>query len=135
MVKDVASILHPLPELPDGADEHEVEAWQAVAHEVERDRELAERELGLAWDEDQQQHPLIREIEAAREDMLRAEKRRRLLVAYGREFVGPRPFRLEDLARAAGMSISGVRTAYAEDEVDEVARLIGAQAPPARATR
>jgi hypothetical protein len=47
------------------------------------------------------------------------------LIAYGREFTRPRPYRLEDLARAAGMSVSGVRTAYDEDEVAEVARLTG----------
>jgi hypothetical protein len=50
----------------------------------------------------------------------------RLLIAYGREFTRPRPYRLEDLARAAGMSISGIRTAYdEEDEIAEVAKLTG----------
>ncbi|MEV0734170.1 hypothetical protein [Polymorphospora sp. NPDC050346] len=34
------------------------------------------------------------------------------LIAYGREFVQPRPYTLGDLAAAAGMSISGTRTAY-----------------------
>ena len=57
----------------------------------------------------------------------------RLLIAYGREFTRPRPYRLEDLARAAGMSISGVRTAYDDDEIAEVARLTGAR--PARRPR
>ena len=32
-------------------------------------------------------------------------------------FIRPRSYRLEDLARAAGMSISGVRTAYDADEI------------------
>jgi hypothetical protein len=57
--------------------------------------------------------------------MLQAEARMRLLIAYGREFTRPRPYRLEDLARAAGMSISGIRTAYDENEIAEVARLTG----------
>ncbi|GAA2756179.1 hypothetical protein GCM10009872_15390 [Actinopolymorpha rutila] len=34
------------------------------------------------------------------------------MLAYGREFVHPRPYRLIDLASAAGMAVSGVRTAY-----------------------
>jgi hypothetical protein len=54
----------------------------------------------------------------------------RLLIAYGREFTRPRRYRLEDLARAAGMSISGVRTAYDDNEVAEVARLTGADVYP-----
>lgn len=49
----------------------------------------------------------------------------RLLIAYGREFTRPRPYKLEDLAGAAGMSVSGVRTAYDDDEVAEVARRTG----------
>ena len=49
----------------------------------------------------------------------------RLLIAYGREFTRLCPYRLEDLARAAGMSISGIRTAYDEDEIAEVAKLTG----------
>ncbi len=48
----------------------------------------------------------------------------RVLIACGREFTRTRPYRLEDLARAADTSISGVRTAY-DDEVAEVARLTG----------
>lgn len=71
--------------------------------------------------------PLLGELVAARDALLAAERRLRVLLAYGREFVGPRPYRLEDLARAAGMSISGVRTAYGDDEIAEVARATGAR--------
>lgn len=49
----------------------------------------------------------------------------RRLLAYGREFTRPRPYRLADLADAAGLSISGVRTAYDEDEVQQVAQATG----------
>jgi len=96
------------------------------------DREAYEQNLRLSWEHVDGYDPLLNEIEAARSAMLAAEARIRLLVAYGREYVHPRPYRLEDLARAAGMSISGVRTAYGEDEVAEVARLTGARPRPSR---
>ena len=49
----------------------------------------------------------------------------RLLIAYGRRFTHPRPYKLIDLANAAGMSISGVRTAYEAEEIDQVAQILG----------
>lgn len=49
----------------------------------------------------------------------------RRLLAYGREFTRPRPYRLADLADASGLSISGVRTAYDADEVQQVALATG----------
>ena len=49
----------------------------------------------------------------------------RLLIAYGRRFTHPRPYKLIDLANAAGMSISGVRTAYEAEEVDQVTEILG----------
>jgi len=79
---------------------------------------------------DDDRDPLLTGIAAARHAMVAAEARMRLLIAYGREFVRPRPYRLEDLAQAAGMSVSGVRTAYGEDEVAKVARLTGAGFAP-----
>jgi hypothetical protein len=42
-------------------------------------------------------------------------------------FVDPRPNKLDDLARAAGMSISGVRTAYDDDEAIQAAHVTGAK--------
>jgi hypothetical protein len=65
--------------------------------------------------------------------MLAAETEIRLLVAYGREFTRPRPYRLADLAEACGMSISGVRTAYDHDEIEAVAAGLGRAARPAPA--
>jgi hypothetical protein len=51
--------------------------------------------------------PLLTSLAHARDRMLAAERDLRLLIAYAREFAEPRPYRLDDLARAAGMSISG----------------------------
>lgn len=83
--------------------------------------------------------PLIDAIHAARARMYAAERDLRLLIALGREFVQPRPYRLESLAHAAGMSISGVRTAYEDEEIEEVAELTGlrpkSESTPAAARR
>lgn len=127
VITDLTDLTHPLPEEPPPGEWGDEETWQA-GHEYDdevRQREEYEEHLRLRLEHEGGFDPLIAEIEAARDAMLRAEARRRLLIAYGREFTRPRPYRLEDLARAAGMSVSGVRTAYDEDEVAEVARLTG----------
>ncbi len=41
----------------------------------------------------------------------RVDRDIRILLAYARELATPRPYRLADLADAAGKSLSGVRTA------------------------
>ena len=131
MITDLTDLTHPMPEEPaEFADDDEATGWRARADEEVRDREAYEERLRLTREHDDDFDPLLGEIEMARAAMLAAEARTRLLIAYGREFTRPRPYRLEDLARAAGMSISGVRTAYDDGEVAEVARLTGST--PAR---
>lgn len=74
--------------------------------------------------------PLLVALREARRRKLRAEQDIRTLIAYAREFTRPRPYRLIDLAQAAGMSVSGVRTAYAPCDVERVARLLQLETPP-----
>jgi AraC-like DNA-binding protein len=125
---DLTNLTRPLPECPGGdADDDQLDGWRAWAEEVDAEREAFERNLRLSWEHQDDYDPLLDEIAAARSAMLEAEKRMRLLIAYGREFIEPRPYKLDDLARAAGMSISGVRTAYDDDEIIKVARLTGAK--------
>ena len=100
--------------------------------EVER-AELADH-LRLAW-ENGDEDPLLSCLAGARERMLAAERDLRLLLAYGREFASPRPYRLEDLARASAMSISGIRTAYDDDEVEEIAKITGLEPRPRKANQ
>ena len=52
----------------------------------------------------------------------------RVLLAFAREITVPRPYRLADLAEAAGMSISGIRAAYSPGDVQHAARLLNGTA-------
>ena len=70
--------------------------------------------------------PLLEALTDARQRREQADREIRLLLAYAREIVSPRPYRLADLAEAAGMSISGVRTAYTQDDHADVITLTGA---------
>jgi len=69
--------------------------------------------------------PLLAALADAAQRRRRADRDLRLLLAYAREHVQPRPYRLADLAEAAGMSISGIRTAYTKADIDQAARLTG----------
>jgi AraC-like DNA-binding protein len=104
-----------------------------MADQTVTDRLEYEQRLRLTWEHEEDYDLLLGEIAGARYAMLQAQGRMRLLIAYGREFTRPRPYRLEDLARVAGMSISGIRTAYDQDEIAEVAKLTGIRPrrPPA----
>jgi hypothetical protein len=53
-----------------------------------------------------------------------ADRDIRLLLAYAREIAAPRPYRLADLAQATGVSISGIRVAYAESDIQEAIQLL-----------
>jgi hypothetical protein len=130
IISDLVDLTHPLPGPPSKSDE--TDGWSAVLDQVAEDREAYEQALRLTWEHEDDYDPLLGEIVAARNVMLAAEAQMRLLIAYGREFTRPRPYRLEDLARAAGMSISGIRTAYDDEEIAEVTRLTGAK--PSRPT-
>jgi hypothetical protein len=73
--------------------------------------------------------PLLAALADAAQRKQRADHQIRLLLAYAREQVQPRPYRLADLAQAAGMSISGVRTAYTQADIEHAARLTGGTRP------
>jgi len=126
LITNVTTILT-WPELEGQPDDVRSEIWDRAENER---TELAET-LRLSRDEGGHD-PLLTSLAQARERMLAAERDLRLLIAYAREFAEPRPYRLEDLARAAGMSISGIRTAYDGDEITQVTEMTGLQ--PRRTT-
>jgi hypothetical protein len=80
--------------------------------------------LRTAWDEGGID-PLLSSLASLRQQRLRLEAEMRLLLAYGRRFTHPRPYKLVDLANAAGMSISGVRISYDQEEVAQAADILG----------
>jgi AraC-like DNA-binding protein len=118
---DLASLAYPTVP-PDAV----LEAGTIARMRADDSKRTYAENLRAAW-ETTEQDPLLAELIYARQTIAAAQKRLRLLIAYGREFVAPRPYRLEDLAEAAGMSISGVRTAYGETEVDTVTAITGAK--------
>lgn len=119
--EEIAAILHPMP--GPGTVEPE-EVYDDVCEEVGKHRKEMAEALERAWDAADAE-PLLNTIGQARARKEAAEEEIRRLIAYGREFTLPRPYTLAHLADAAGMSISGVRTAYDHGHVAAVADAIG----------
>lgn len=117
---DIAALLNPVPARSDDDDEF----YGDMAEGVLRERDELAEALRLAW-EHQEEDPLLSMLGQLRAHRLQLEAQMRLLVAYGRCFTHPRPYKLIDLANAAGMSISGVRTAYDADEINQAAEILG----------
>ncbi|MEX2985628.1 hypothetical protein [Streptomyces sp. C36] len=122
MYEEIAAILHPTPDLEDFPEEVRSEVWADILEA----RERTAFNLEAAWDaHGDDAEPLLSALAGARRRREEAEAEIRRLVAYGREFTRPRPYKLADLAAAAGMSISGVRTAYDHAEVAAVQHATG----------
>ena len=77
--------------------------------------------VGTAWQDDD---PVLAALRAARARRDQADRDIRILLAYARELATPRPYRLADLAEATGKSISGVRTAYTDRDVDTARHIV-----------
>jgi hypothetical protein len=70
--------------------------------------------------------PVLAAIAEARTRRDQADRDIRILLAYARELTSPRPYRLTDLAAAAGMSVSGVRSAYTQQDTETAQRILRA---------
>jgi hypothetical protein len=124
MCAEIAALLNPLP-APGDPD-----AGDAPSGQLAEEQDQQAESLRLAWDEGRVD-PLLSTLARLRQERLRLKADMRLLIAYGRRFTHPRPYKLIDLANAAGMSISGVRTAYDEEEVDQAAGILNRPPAPA----
>ncbi|MET7801044.1 hypothetical protein [Streptomyces decoyicus] len=116
LISDIAAIRYPLP-LPGSvtpADLYFDACEQAEHLRIEEAERLEAASDGLDVD------PLLLALEDAKARKVEADAEIRRLLAYGREFHGARPYRLESLAQSSGMTVSGIRTAYGSDEVKDV---------------
>jgi hypothetical protein len=121
MCAEIAALLNPFPS--PGADDPEDSSEVPAEHILQEREELAES-LRNSWSYGDLD-PLLSTLSGLRHQRLRLEAEMRMLIAYGRRFTHPRPYKLIDLANAAGMSISGVRTAYEAEEIGQVAGVLG----------
>ena len=128
MCVDIAALLNPMPAPVDGGDESDDESYSHAAEAAWQEREETAEGLRMSWAEEDID-PLLSTLASLRNRRLQLEADMRLLIAYGRCFTHPRPYKLIDLANAAGMSISGIRTAYDTDEIDQAAEIL--KRPPA----
>ncbi|WP_346172172.1 hypothetical protein [Streptomyces roseofulvus] len=115
LVADLAAIRNPMP-TPDAvapADLYSDACAAVERHRIDDAHHLEAASDGLDTD------PLLLALEEARARKTAADAEIRRLLAYGREFHGPRPYRLESLAEASGMTPSGIRTAYGAEELSQ----------------
>jgi hypothetical protein len=68
--------------------------------------------------------PVLAALKEARNRRDQADHDIRVLLAYARELARPRPYRLTDLAAAAGMSISGVRVACTRQHIETARHIL-----------
>jgi hypothetical protein len=127
MCADIAALLNPMPAPVEGGDESDEESYAHAADEALQEREDIAESLRMSWAEEDID-PLLSTLTSLRNRRLQLEADMRLLIAYGRCFTHPRPYKLIDLANAAGMSISGIRTAYDTDEIDQATEIL--ERPP-----
>jgi hypothetical protein len=119
MSADIAALLNPMPERTEEGDE----AYQAMAEAAWQEREDLAEQLRLSLQEGGVD-PLLSTLARLRGQRLQLEADMRLLMAYGRCFTSPRPYKLVDLAHAAGLSISGVRIAFTGDEITQASEIL-----------
>ncbi|MFI5688214.1 hypothetical protein [Streptomyces sp. NPDC051636] len=100
------------------------ECFPDVLDQALKDRQEYADSLDALCD-DLKEDPLLVALGNARARKESAELEIRQLLAYAREFHGDRPYKLEPLAEASGMSVSGIRTAYKDSELDAVTLQVG----------
>jgi hypothetical protein len=130
LIDDLAALRIPLPQPGDVTPE---DFYPDALEEAEQAGENYAFTLEAQCD-DLQEDSLLIALGNARAAREAADRDIRRLLAYGREFHGDRPYKLEPLAQASGLTPSGIRTGYGSNEIDTVARCIG-RTPDSRRAR
>lgn len=120
-IEELAVLRNPMPEPGTVTPE---DCYADACEQVEKQREKDALHLEAASD-GLRVDPLLLALDDLKTRKEAVDAQIRWLLAYGREFHGSRPYGLEELARRAGYSTSGVRTAYSETEIRQVASQIG----------
>ncbi|MGW0087260.1 hypothetical protein [Streptomyces sp. NPDC003393] len=124
LLNDVYAIRWPLPHYDE--DEPPSTARGAAVEEAWRPRMAFLKTWGAAQAEHGPDYdPLLASLEDLVAIKKAADEQIRLLLAYGRVYVTPRPHTLETLGEAAGLTPSGVSRAFGAKEVLAVGDLTG----------
>lgn len=112
---EIAAILEPAPaddsDCDDGAAQYE--DWIDRLEERATSVQVMTRSHAAGEGGD----PLLLSLERLRRQRNEIEQQMILLAAYMRESIKPRPYTLQRIADAAGLSVSGVRTFYSDEDI------------------
>ncbi|MFI6736921.1 hypothetical protein ACIBI9_28680 [Nonomuraea sp. NPDC050451] len=129
MLTDLAAIRHPMPVATEH-DDTTSESFDTAVAAIEEARAAFVESLDAAWNASGPGFdPLLTTIEDLVVVKKDADTQIRLLLAYGRAYVAPRPYTLEILGQAADLSPSGASRAFGADEVVEVGDRTGLRPP------
>ncbi|MFE2541715.1 hypothetical protein [Actinacidiphila glaucinigra] len=125
MFDDILAIRWPRPHFPEGDPTPQAVRSDAVDHAFRSRSAFLQQWADAASDRGPDHDALL----AALEDLVAiknaADEQIRMLLAYGRVYVTPRPHTLETLGEAAGLTPSGVSRAFGAKEVLAVGELTG----------
>jgi hypothetical protein len=125
IARELAKILIPTPAR--GRDEGEEQFAERFKTAHEQRRTLV-GELLLSARASVLDDPVLARLNELATQKQDIQHQMRLIIAYGREFIRPEPYRLRALAAAAGLSISGARTLYSPQDLATIAAQIGRRA-------
>jgi hypothetical protein len=125
IARELAKILIPTPVR--GRDESE-EQFAERFNAVPEQRRTLVGELLLSARASVLDDPVLARLSELATQKQDIQRQMRLIIAYGREFIRPEPYRLRTLAAAAELSISGTRTLYSPTDLAAIATQIGRKA-------